>query len=116
MGGVGKGGQGGTRSRRQIYLLSHPLHMFAPNRLPTNGEVIRRVYHVVRDNPNLGKEDKIGCHLLKGTADLKCSKSGVCEEGPKQSFTGVCISRELINLWDKAGFDKNYIVSEKTIK
>ena len=33
-----------TRKRRQFYLLGFPLHSFAPNRLPTNGEMLRRYY------------------------------------------------------------------------
>jgi len=33
-----------TRKRRQFYLLGFPLPSFAPNRLPTNGEVLRRFY------------------------------------------------------------------------
>jgi hypothetical protein len=33
-----------TKKRRQFYLLGFPLQSFAPNRLPTNGEVLRRYY------------------------------------------------------------------------
>jgi hypothetical protein len=33
-----------SRKRRQFYLLGFPLQAFAPNRLPTNGEMLRRFY------------------------------------------------------------------------
>jgi hypothetical protein len=41
---------------------------------------------------------------------------GKCEEDTKQPVTGVCILRELVNLWEKAGFGSSFIVTEQTIR
>jgi hypothetical protein len=130
-----------SRKRRQFYLLGFPLQAFAPNRLPTNGEMLRRFYWLNIDKKNkvllaknyvvfltkfvliilfstVNMNSKIGCPLASGKTYLRCSKlaEGECGEETKQLLTGVCILRELVNLWDKAGFDSTFIVSEQTIR
>ena len=40
----------------------------------------------------------------------------MCRENTKQIVTGVCILRELVNLWEQAGFNDVFIVTEQTIK
>ena len=37
-----------TKSRREIWLLGKPLHALPKNRLPTNGEIVRRYYYLIR--------------------------------------------------------------------
>jgi len=61
---------------------------------------------------------KIGCPLASGKTYLRCSTyaEGVCGTDTKQPTTGVCILRELINLWNKAGFDSSFMVTEQTIR
>ena len=100
--------------RRERYLLGQPLHMFAPNRLPTMGEVCRRIYWLRSKNP-CQLSANISCPQLRGSNSMKCI-AGECEPGNKGEFTGVCILRELVNLWAKGGYTTDLCISEKSIK
>ena len=106
----------GTRNTRSLYLLGHPLHMFAPNRLPTSGEVCRRIYWLVSKDTTSGGITQISCCQDKASS-MRCALETVtCTEKNKGEFTGVCILRELLLLWDKGGYGPELRLQEKAIK
>ena len=108
-------GHVGKVSRRILYLLGYLLQIFAPNRLPTDGEVCLRIYWINQSHATAikGLSSKIGCPLVS-TGKLK-SISGMCYADSRNEMSNVCIIREL-NIWNKAGFDGNFIISEWSIK
>ena len=107
---------GKASGRRILYLLGYPLQIFAPNRLPTGGEVCHRIYWINRSHVTAIKalSSKIGCPLVS-TGKLKWI-GGMCYADSRNEMLNVCIIRELVSIWNKSGFDGNFIVSEQSVK
>ncbi|XP_047127167.2 uncharacterized protein LOC124808103 isoform X2 [Hydra vulgaris] len=85
--------------------------MFAPNRLPTLGEVCRRIYWLRASKNNA----KLSCAQKTISRSMLCI-GGKCTKSNRGEFTGVCILRELLSLWDKDGFDSRFRVTEQVVK
>ena len=103
-----------VKVRRSLYLLGYPLHQLAPNRLPTNGEVCRRVVWAKSKWPTTATKFVVSCPTADGQRYMKCLKTGECER--KGEFTGVCILREILSLWDKGGYNADFRISEASVR
>lgn len=106
-----------TKSRREIWLLGKPLHALPKNRLPTNGEIVRRYYYLIRKivDKKISFEHRVGCKRQSGSQNLVChGQSGACDlpDGTK----GNCIVRDVVLLWNMAGFSTEFLKGERSIQ
>ena len=56
----------------------------------------------------------VGCPLSTGARNLSCH-GGICAGQAVQPETNMCLIRELLIQWNKAGFE-NILLSEKRVK
>ena len=75
------------------------------------GEVCRRIYWLRSKN----NKQNLSCAQMSRSRFMVCSE-GECEIKNRGEFTGVCILRELLNLWDRGGFDSKFRLTEQVVK
>ena len=75
------------------------------------GEVCRRIYWLRSKN----NKQNLSCALMSRSRFMVCSE-GECEIKNRGEFTGVCILRELLNLWGRGGFDSKFWLTEQVVK
>ena len=97
-----------------LHLLNRPILELPKYQLPTNGGILRRYCHIIYSKQLRYKSTKsnIICSMQKGKYQLKCQLSGAkCETGIKG-----CLVKEVINIWCRAGFQKDFLMKSWTIR
>ena len=109
-------GRGGSKSRREVWLLRQPLHSLPKNRLPCNGEIVKRYYYLNRnaERKNLSYEETDACERDKPGDLIYHGKVNSCKLS--DGTVGNCIVRDIVIVWKKAGFQSQFLKGERYIK
>ena len=100
--------------RRPLYLLNRPILELPKYQLPTYGDILRRYCHIISSKQLRYRSTKsnISCSMQKGGYQLKCQLPGAkCEKGIKG-----CLVKEVVNIWCRAGFQKDFLMKSWTIR